>query len=111
VLRELQAQGWSKRDIAERLGVEAPTVSRWENGTRQPELALLPRIDQLLGRPRGEVLRRAGFVEEVADVRSAIAADPLLTDKSKSALSLLYDVLTAQDAGVRSPVGTVQAAD
>lgn len=100
----------SQAAIATALGVEQPTVSKWAKGQNRPPLEALAVVERLAGVPLGTILRRAGFVAEATDVRSAIAADPLLTDKSKSALSLLYDVLTAQDAaGGRSPAGTAQA--
>lgn len=93
--------------IAAALGVEQTTVSKWAKGQNQPPLEALPVIEQLAGVTVGTNLRRAGLVEDLTDVRSAIAADPVLTDKSKGALGLLYDVLSDQDAAAaRRPAGT-----
>lgn len=100
----------SQAAIATALGVEQPTVSKWAKGQNRPPLEALGVVERLAGVPLGTILRRAGYVEDMVDVRSAIAADRTLTDKSKSALSLLYDVLTTQDAGASSPADAAQVA-
>jgi transcriptional regulator with XRE-family HTH domain len=64
VLREARSRGMTTRDIAAHFGVSDPTISRWESGGRQPALDLLPRFDELAGRERGYVLRRAGYVAD-----------------------------------------------
>lgn len=108
----METAGLRQGDVAEALNVDPATVSRWSRGMQRIDLEVFPLLDELCGRPHGYVLRLAGYVADSdADVRAAIEADRLLTDKSKSALSLLYDVLTAQDAGVRIPAGTGQATD
>lgn len=84
--------------VAAALGVEQTTVSKWAKGLNRPPLEALEVVERLASVRKGTILRRAGFVDDVTDVRSAIAADPLLSDKSKSALSLLYDVLSVQDS-------------
>lgn len=100
----------SQAAIATALGVEQPTVSKWAKGQNRPPLEALGVVERLAGVPLGTILRRAGFVSEATDFQSALAADPRLTDKSKSAIGLLYDVLTTQDAGASSPADAAQVA-
>ena len=40
--------GWSKRAIAERLGVSTPSIMRWEDGTAEPNDYNRYKIDRLL---------------------------------------------------------------
>lgn len=92
-IRDLRAQGWSAQDLADRLNVGQPTISRWERGGRLPALELLPRFDNLLGRPRGELLRRAGYVEDDCDVVTAIRSDDALSADHKSILIDVYEAI------------------
>ena len=49
--------GWSKRAIAELLGVSTPSIMRWEDGTAEPNDYNRYKIDRLLD--SGESLPRA----------------------------------------------------
>lgn len=105
----MEKAGLRQGDIAEALNVDPATVSRWSRGMQRIDLEVFPLLDELCGQRRGYLLELAGYVEQVksTDVRSAIAADTVLTDKSKGALGLLYDVLSDQDAAAaRRPAGT-----
>jgi len=96
-IRELRAQGWSTQDLADRLDVATSSISRWENGGRLPALDLLPRFDALLDRPRGEVLRRAGYVADdlgEVDVVAVIRADRWLTSEQKLTLTDVYESMS-----------------
>ncbi len=42
-----KAQGWSQEDLAEKLDVSRQAVSRWENGTAQPDAQNLLLISKL----------------------------------------------------------------
>jgi transcriptional regulator with XRE-family HTH domain len=49
-LKELRKEaGLTQADLAERLGVEQPTVQRWEGGRREPSLSTLEQIARVLG--------------------------------------------------------------
>ena len=99
VIRSLRGNGWSTHDLAERLEVSPPTITRWENGARAPSLDLLPRFDALLDRPRGEVLRLAGYVEDrPGDVPTAINADPHLSKMAKQILIDTYSSAVRRSA-------------
>lgn len=101
VIRSLRNEGWSTQDLAERLDVSPPTVSRWETMNRAPSLDLLPRFDALLGRPRGEVLRRAGYVDDidVPDVEAAIRSDHRLGAREREAALDFFDYLVRRSEG------------
>lgn len=41
-------RGWTQGDLAERIGVEQPTVQRWETGAREPKFEQLFKIAEVL---------------------------------------------------------------
>jgi predicted transcriptional regulator len=43
-----KAKGFTQSSLAERLGVEQPTVQRWEAGKREPSLAQLLELARIL---------------------------------------------------------------
>lgn len=50
VISSLRKQrGWTQADLAERVGVEQPSVQRWEKGTREPSYDKLEAIARALG--------------------------------------------------------------
>jgi transcriptional regulator with XRE-family HTH domain len=82
----------SQVDIAERLGVDQPTVSRWVRGMRRPPLDVLGVVEAMAGVPLGTVLRRAGYVDgNGLDVVAAVEADPVLTESAKRAVIAVYE--------------------
>lgn len=42
-------KGYTQEEIAERLGITAQAVSKWENDTSCPDISLLPALAELLG--------------------------------------------------------------
>lgn len=46
--RQMEARGYNVMDLAERLGVKHPTVSRWRTGQHLPDVPNLVRLDRLL---------------------------------------------------------------
>jgi transcriptional regulator with XRE-family HTH domain len=103
----------NQSELGRAAGAAPAMLSAWLSGrTANPEPQKVFAVERALRLRPGALSRHLGYVPADPnppdiDVRAAIDADPRLTDKSKSALSLLYDVLTAQD--VRSPAGTAQA--
>jgi len=82
-----EAAGVSQLDIAAELDVDQPTVSKWARGMRRPPLDALPVTERLAGVPKGTILRRAGYVDEVDNtVEAAIHADPGLDPDDKNIL-------------------------
>lgn len=56
-LKELRKRrGLSQAQLAERVGVEQPTVQRWEKGTRLPDLEKLEGLAKALGTTPGALL-------------------------------------------------------
>jgi transcriptional regulator with XRE-family HTH domain len=93
VLAEARTRGMDTRDIADHFEVSSPTISRWETGARLPALDLLPSFDKLVGRPRGYVLRLAGYVVDELDVRAAILTAPDLDEQARKVLADTYEAL------------------
>ncbi len=49
-IRQLrEARGWTQHDLAERLGVDAGSISTWERGASRPRLKHLLGLAQLFG--------------------------------------------------------------
>lgn len=46
----------SQAALAQKVGVDAMSVSRWERGEAIPRRKLWPRLEQVMGRPIGELL-------------------------------------------------------
>lgn len=68
-----------------------PTISGWESDTAAPTLDQIAEFEHACGRPRGFVLRLAGYVEDPTNTRDAIAADPLLEEGIRSTLLTIYE--------------------
>lgn len=89
-------------DLAERLGVDQTAISRWARGANRPQLEELAAIEEACGRPRGYILRLAGFVDEIVDVESAVAADPRLNDEGRRTVLITYRAVVEASAETRS---------
>ena len=61
-MRELRQQsGLSQKNVADLLDVSAITVSRWENGSREPRLNDIDRYALVIGVPVLDIFDHAGF--------------------------------------------------
>ena len=70
LLREKRnALGLTQEQVADRLGVTAPAVNKWEKGLCCPDLALLPVLARLLKTDPNTLL---GFREELTDRKVAL---------------------------------------
>jgi transcriptional regulator with XRE-family HTH domain len=100
VIRRLESQGWTTKQLAAQFEVTEPTVNRWKNGERTPRLEQLPTFDRLAGQPKGHVLRLAHYVDDGGvDVIAAIEHAPDLTDlMDREALAGLYEVFRRRSA-------------
>lgn len=91
-----EAVGLTQTQLAERLGVDQTWVSKLARGKwagRGPTPDMLARIEEASGRPRGWILIRAGYIDEVADVESAIAVDPRLSEVARAQLLAYFTAL------------------
>lgn len=78
---------WTQDDLAERMGVDAETISRFERGAHLPSLPTLERLALALRVDVGELLSRRGPAK--ADDVAALAAwlDGLPVEDRKFVLS------------------------
>lgn len=99
-----EAAGLRQTDIAEALDVDPATVSKWSRGLQRIDLEYFPEIDRLCGKPKGYVLRLAGYVEDdpAGDVRAAIMADDGLMEQARLMLLDVYEAALKRVAPERS---------
>lgn len=57
VIQLRKKRGWTQGDLAERVGVEQPTIQRWENGKREPS------FDQLFALARALDVTPASLID------------------------------------------------
>src|SRR5436309_12528691 len=84
-----KARKWSQEDLAERLGVAAETISRFERGATLPSLITLQRLSQKLKVPIAELLTEGSSSPD--DQAGIIAAwiSPLRNDEREYVLGLV----------------------
>lgn len=82
---------WTQDDLAERMGVDAETISRFERGAHLPSLPTLERLAAALRVEVGALLSKSGPAK--ADDVAALAAwmDGLSTEDRKFVLSVARD--------------------
>ena len=88
----------SLRQLAEMAGVSNPYLSQIERGLKRPSAEILQQIANGLQVSAESLYVRAGILDErvgddpaaAPDVLSAIAADPVLTDRQRSVLVDIY---------------------
>lgn len=91
-----KAAGLRQSDVAEALGVDPAAVSRWSRGLQRIDLEYFPLIDDLCGKKRGYLLKKAGYVDDGScDVLTAIDLDPRLDERGRRLMSTQYEVLVA----------------
>lgn len=59
---QLKLSGITQSELARRVGVQPPQISRIISGERPPTVDMLISISDALGRPRAEVFRVAGIL-------------------------------------------------
>jgi transcriptional regulator with XRE-family HTH domain len=100
-----RASGMTQKQLAEELGVEAITVSRWERGVTTPSLPRLRRIAELTQTTVSDLVRApdavTGHAAELAAIREELAETRELVDRVARALERL--------ARPRSAAGSLQA--
>lgn len=107
VKRMRNEKGLSQRELAEQLYVTRPTVARWENGTRLPDVAMISRISQVLNVDAHMLLNAAAQSEDTPNV--------IMVDDRKLILSggiaVLGEVLpNANVVGFSSPAEALEHA-
>jgi predicted transcriptional regulator len=89
-----EGAGVAQVELARKLGVSQSRVARWE-GSSEPLLSVVARIERVLSLPKGELLRAAGYVSDVVSVGRAIEEDPRLDDRARRVLLASYRSLTS----------------
>ena len=82
-------KGLSQRELAERMYVNRSTITRWESGTRLPDVVMISRLSQCLGTDVGKLFSTAAESNDAPNV--------ILLDDRKifisGALPILEEVL------------------
>lgn len=99
--------GLSQRELAQRMYVTRSTIARWENGSRLPDAAILPRLAQCLDTDIATLLATAAESDESPNV--------IMVDDRKAILSgglpVLEEVLpNATVVGFTRPLEVVEYA-
>ncbi|EWT05784.1 XRE family transcriptional regulator [Intrasporangium chromatireducens Q5-1] len=96
----------SLRQLAELAGVSNPYLSQIERGLKKPSAEILQQIARALQVSAESLYVRAGILDErvtdpnaAADVLSAIAADPVLTERQRAVLVEIYLSFVGESAG------------
>ena len=96
----------SLRQLAEMAGVSNPYLSQIERGLKRPSAEILQQIAKGLQVSAESLYVRAGILDERVvdhdpaagpDVLSAIAADPVLTDRQRAVLVDIYLSFVGED--------------
>src|SRR6478609_6476498 len=95
----------SLRQLAEMAGVSNPYLSQIERGLKRPSAEILQQIAKGLQVSAESLYVRAGILDErvaddpaaVPDVLSAIAVDPVLTDRQRAVLVDIYLSFVGED--------------
>lgn len=90
-----RAQGWTQRDLAEKLCVSDKAVSRWERDESAPDLSLLPLIADLFGITVDELLRGQRRPTEAQNT-AAVSAEQPLPDAKEEAEAVARAAASAQ---------------
>jgi len=67
IAQRRKSLGWTQEDLAERVGVDAETISRFERGAHLPSLPTLERLAAALRAEIGELLSKAGSIGKADD--------------------------------------------
>jgi transcriptional regulator with XRE-family HTH domain len=102
-----------QEDLAQIMGRDQTTVSRYVRGLSLPDLDALRKYEEHLGLPRGTFATRAGYVVPASTVVDAIEAAPELTDIERRGLLRAYRgaVDHARQRRAGRPVPTDDSAD
>ena len=107
----------SMRQFAEMAGISNPYLSQIERGLRAPSQSVLDQIARTLKVSSDALYQEAGVAPpgsapEANEVRDAIAADPRLTARQRTALREVYDAFVQTSPRARRrPAPTGPAPD
>lgn len=97
------ARGSQKQeDVAQAIGVDQPTVSRWENDQSRPSFEQVSAFEEATGRPKGYCWIAAGYVDLPAGTRETIEMDPALEPGYRDVVVTAYEAAVARSATERA---------
>lgn len=101
----IHGSGLTQDRVGELLGEKQQTVSGWTR-RREPRLDDLRRIEAVLDRPLGTILRAAGYVSgDPVSPRQALVADPALGAQQRELVRTVYDAAVGQSSAGRHADG------
>jgi transcriptional regulator with XRE-family HTH domain len=91
----------TRAEVAEAVGVDPTTVSRWITKNHQPQYAVTEPLAAVLGRPHSEVLDKTGYGAQAGSVRQInVDNDPLVVELGRM-LALASKLSEAEKARLR----------
>ena len=98
-------KGMKQEELAEKLGVSPQAVSKWENNQTCPDIALLPKLAQLLGVSVDELL-----TGKTAEPPVRMLPQEQRKDMKDMMLRITVDSVKGDKVRVNLPMALVQAA-
>lgn len=98
-------KGMKQEELAEKLGVSPQAVSKWENNQTCPDIALLPKLAQLLGVSVDELL-----TGKTAEPTVRMLPQEQRRDMKDMMLRITVDSVKGDKVRVNLPMALVQAA-
>ncbi|WP_406283930.1 helix-turn-helix domain-containing protein [Embleya sp. NBC_00896] len=109
---------YSLRQLAEAAGVSNPYLSQIERGLRRPSAEILQQIAKALRISAETLYVQAGILDEREEgdreVRTAIMADPAISDRQKRVLIEIYEAFrkeNAQDGAAQDGKGAAEGTE
>lgn len=98
----------TQEEVAQAIGTEQPTVSKWEKGLQPPTFRAIYMFESYLGVAHGSVYASAGLVETKDSVELAVATDKALEPEAKEFVLKAYQgarAIAQSDARTRTKSG------
>ncbi len=89
IRRKRKELGLTQEQVAQRLGVSAPAVNKWEKGSSYPDIAILPALARLLNTDVNTLLC---FQEELSDNEIAEICNEIAAIMDEQGLETAFDV-------------------
>lgn len=86
----IRGSGLTQEAVASQLNEKQQTISGWMLA-REPRLDDLRRIEEVLHKPKGFLLRTAGYVDDLVDCRECLRGDTRLNEPHRALLLAAYD--------------------
>lgn len=76
----------TQQELANRLDISQSRISKWEQNTHRPSLEEIRNVEDVLSRPRGFVLIRAGYVDLPQTLEEVLAVDARFDDADRDVI-------------------------